>query len=279
MNKGKKWEQDEEKFLIEFYPKNGVKFCTNHLNRTERSIVERCKKLKLKMLPEFKSILYQKYTKEFLEIAVKQSLCYADVLRNIGLIPQAGNFKQLKRNLIKFNIDVSHFLTPGQLTQLRYKNGTQLSVNKEKDINEYLIIGSTISSDVLKKKLYKCELKRPVCEICTQDDNWFGKKLIMILDHENGEHFDNRLENLRILCPNCNSTLDTNCSKNRKITNKKIDNIIIIEKKNIKINALKPTKEELTELIKTINWTQLGKMFGVSDNGVRNWAKKYELIK
>ena len=147
----KKWEKEEEKFLIEFYPTNGVKFCAEHLNRTERSIVERCKKLKLKMLTEFKNNLHQKYNKEILQKAVEQSLCYADVLRAIGLIPQAGNFKQLKRNLIKFNISVGHFLTPGQLTQLRNKNGTQ--INKSKDISEYLIIGSTISSDILKKKI------------------------------------------------------------------------------------------------------------------------------
>ena len=169
-----------------------------------------------------------------------------------------------------------------------------------------------------------------MCEICTQGENWFGKKLVMILDHENGDHFDNRLENLRILCPNCNSTLETNCSKNRKITNKKIDNIII-ENKNINFNYIKlslkdnkniklridetieknckqcnekyilkarnqiycslkcssenhrkvsrPTKEQLKELIDNkIPWTKLGEMFGVSDNSVRKWAKKHELV-
>ena len=39
-----------------------------------------------------------------------------------------------------------------------------------------------------------------------------------------------------------------------------------------------PSKEELSSLMKTTNWTQLGRMFGVSDNAVRKWAKKYELI-
>lgn len=40
----------------------------------------------------------------------------------------------------------------------------------------------------------------------------------------------------------------------------------------------RPNKEELTELIKSTSWTQLGRMFGVSDNGVRKWAKQYNLI-
>lgn len=42
------------------------------------------------------------------------------------------------------------------------------------------------------------------------------KKLSLILDHINGINNDNRLENLRIVCPNCNATLDTHCRKNNK---------------------------------------------------------------
>lgn len=40
----------------------------------------------------------------------------------------------------------------------------------------------------------------------------------------------------------------------------------------------RPSKEELIDLLKTTTWTQLGKMFGVSDNGVRKWAKNYKII-
>lgn len=52
--------------------------------------------------------------------------------------------------------------------------------------------------------------------MCGQGEEWNGKKMSLILDHINGVHNDNRLENLRIVCPNCNATLDTHCGKNNK---------------------------------------------------------------
>ncbi len=48
------------------------------------------------------------------------------------------------------------------------------------------------------------------------DDNWRGSKLSLILDHINGISNDNRLENLRFVCPNCNATLKTYCRGNTK---------------------------------------------------------------
>jgi hypothetical protein len=68
----------------------------------------------------------------------------------------------------------------------------------------------------LKNKLYHEGLKTRSCEMCGQSEKWNGKKMPLILDHINGINDDNRLENLRIVCPNCNATLDTHCNKKRK---------------------------------------------------------------
>ena len=60
--------------------------------------------------------------------------------------------------------------------------------------------------------------------MCDQDENWKGKIMSLILDHKNGVNNDNRLENLQIVCPNCNATLPTHCrGKNKmdKINQKK----------------------------------------------------------
>lgn len=63
---------------------------------------------------------------------------------------------------------------------------------------------------------YKKENIPYKCSICGQDPIWNGKPLIMILDHINGIHTDDRLENLRWVCPNCNYQLETTGSKNAK---------------------------------------------------------------
>lgn len=56
------------------------------------------------------------------------------------------------------------------------------------------------------------------CALCGQQPEWQGKKLVMVLDHINGKNKDNRLENLRLLCPNCNSQTETFSGRNVKRT-------------------------------------------------------------
>lgn len=69
----------------------------------------------------------------------------------------------------------------------------------------------------LKKKILKNKLLANECQICKQPPEWNGKILVLQLDHINGINNDNRIENLRLLCPNCHSQTDTFCHKNRKI--------------------------------------------------------------
>ena len=67
----------------------------------------------------------------------------------------------------------------------------------------------------LKNRLYKEGIKKRECELCGQDEIWKGKKISLILVHKNGIFNDNRLKNLRIVCPNCNATLETHCGRNK----------------------------------------------------------------
>lgn len=54
-----------------------------------------------------------------------------------------------------------------------------------------------------------------VCAICGMKPEWNGKELIFILDHIDGHASNNKRDNLRCICPNCDSQLDTYKSKNK----------------------------------------------------------------
>lgn len=68
----------------------------------------------------------------------------------------------------------------------------------------------------LKKRLFKEGIKKNECEMCGISE-WRGVKIGLELDHINGDSYDHRLENIRILCPNCHATTDTYRGKNKRV--------------------------------------------------------------
>ena len=84
--------------------------------------------------------------------------------------------------------------------------GAQLA-NRLIPLEEVLVERSSYSRQSLKRRLFEDGLKARACELCGQGEIWRGQRMSLILDHVNGVHDDNRLENLRIVCPNCAATL------------------------------------------------------------------------
>lgn len=94
------------------------------------------------------------------------------------------------------------------------KNSQPPSTRPFEDI---LVEHSTYSSTHnLKRRLIRAGLLEEKCVWCGLTDTWNGKMLVLQLDHINGISNDHRLENLRLLCPNCHSQTETYCARNLK---------------------------------------------------------------
>lgn len=130
------------------------------------------------------------------------------------------------------------------------------------------------------------------CSICGQEPFWQGKPLTLILDHINGKNHDDRLENLRWVCPNCNQQLDTtgyrkfrteqkskkeyfcsNCGK--KISKGSTLCVECLGKTNR--TCERPNRQELKNMIRTMSFVDIGKKYNVSDNAIRKWCDTYNL--
>ena len=141
---------------------------------------------------------------------ILKSKTQKEVLKELGIRAAGGNFKTLKFYIEKYKIDISHFTK-------NYDKINKINNLRKIPLSKILVENSTYSRTNLKNRLYDEGLKERICELCGQDEIWNGKKMSLILDHVNGIYNDNRLFNLRIVCPNCNATLPTHCRGNSSL--------------------------------------------------------------
>lgn len=172
---------------------------------------------------ERKSLMSDKL---FFEKCVSESKTVKETLLRLGYSNPSNYYSAYKRYVIKYGTDTSHFITRNEII----KNAQNFSPRKKQILEDVLVenyVGGSTGNDI-KKKLYKANLKNEECELCgLKPDEWITGKICLILDHINGNHRDNRIENLRIVCPNCDSTLPTFKNKNKKI---KLNNDLIIKR-------------------------------------------------
>ena len=152
--------------------------------------------------------LIDSYTKEELEEIVTTSFTYVDVLSKIGYSTGHGqNHKTLKERLEYYDISTKHFR---RKSRKKWTDETIFCENSE------------VSQHKLRETFKQKNIVPYQCEVCGLPPIWNNKPLVLTLDHKNGKNKDNRIENLRWLCPNCDRQSDTYGMRNKKSLKKGI---------------------------------------------------------
>jgi hypothetical protein len=145
-----------------------------------------------------------------LRAVVATSRSVAQVLTRLGYKQSGGMHRLIRQKIANLELDTSHF--GGQA----WAKGRRSTVDRRRPLVEILVANSTYTNNGrLRMRLIAEGLKPPWCERCSLD-TWLGEPLPLHLDHVNGDHTDNRLENLRILCPNCHALTPTWCGRKRQ---------------------------------------------------------------
>lgn len=223
--------------------------------------------------------LIDEYTDEEFRRIIATSYSYKECLRNLGYNSCSGGSERvLKSRIQQKGIDVSHFKsfprTKWALEDVFTKN-------------------SKAGQSTLRRWYEKNESVEYKCAICGQKPFWNNKPMILVLDHINGINNDNRLENLRWVCGNCNMQLDTMSGRNIRHREHQLNHCVdcgqVIyrgssrcleceRKRKIKpLDNMPVTRTELKQLIRAKSFIQIGKMYNVTDNTIKKWCDKFKL--
>jgi hypothetical protein len=223
---------------------------------------------------------------DILQKIINESSTLVEVLEKLGFDGYNGNHRTLRARIIEDNLDTSILEESRKLIlSEKLKNLGKDTKIDNKDIfkeNSTYRCGRN-----LKKRLIENRLKDYKCECCGIGDEWNGIKLSLQLDHINGINDDNRLENLRFICPNCHSQTHTfsgrNASTNKNTVCKSCGCDVTTKsshckKCSSKINGethrkFQISKEELETLVCEKSFAEIGRIYSVSDNAIRKRCK------
>jgi hypothetical protein len=150
------------------------------------------------------------YTNEALAAAVAHSHSYAGVLRILGIPLAGGSHAYLARRIRAAGFDTSHFLG---MAHRRGKRGREAGGHAAEQVLVVLAPGSRRPpAHRLRAALVEAGVSEQ-CAVCGCDGTWLGKALRLVVDHISGDWLDNRLENVRFLCPNCHAQTATWCRR------------------------------------------------------------------
>lgn len=151
----------------------------------------------------------RKWRVEDLKDAVATSTSFRQILVKLNLKPAGGNYEQIKKYISELNLPITHLKGRGWSAGLAGIGRPRIP------LENILVADRPFQSFKLKKRLFVAGLKPEYCEECGWAQKTHGGYLPLELHHINGNPHDNRLENLKILCPNCHSLTDTHRSRKR----------------------------------------------------------------
>jgi len=150
------------------------------------------------------------WSKVDLEKAILNSKSIRQVIKKLGLVPAGGNYVQVQFYIKEYHLNTKHF------TGKAWNKGMKILTKPKIPLKNILVKNSSFQSYKLKKRLFNEGIKKQYCELCGWNKRSADGRLPLELDHINGNKNDNRLNNLRVLCPNCHSLQTTHRGRNIK---------------------------------------------------------------
>lgn len=128
-------------------------------------------------------------------------------LESLGLRAAGGNYRAFRQACERLDLAVPQADPMARTAAAR--------ASRRLSLEEILVKHSSFSRYHLKNRLLREGVLHEVCALCGIGPDWNGQPLMLHLDHVNGIWNDNRLSNLRIVCPNCHSQTESYCGKFR----------------------------------------------------------------
>ena len=228
--------------------------------------------------------IIDQYSEEELRELVADSYSMHELQRKMGYTSVGANFKTIRNRLKKYGISTDHF-KPAARDVIK------------RTFENIFCKDSTVAQRILRKWYLKGNYTDYKCSICRLPPFWNDQELSLTLDHINGYNHDNRLENLRWICPNCDRQLSTFGNKSIKEQNKnrEIEKNFCIDcgrqiskyatrcincsAKIMALSSKRPTKEKLIETINNFNgvFSKIASFYNVGTTTVRKWCRLYGL--
>lgn len=220
-----------------------------------------------------------KIEKDKLQNLFDTSFSIKEILQKVDIRPHSHNYDYINKIVEDLNISTDKF----KINQKIKKSEFLENVRSKRKIEDIFCENSECGQRTVKNYILKNKVIPYKCSKCDNEGVWLNEPISLQLDHINGMHDDNRIENLRFLCPNCHTQTDTFGTKRFKIkaycklcnSEKPNSGSIICRRCVVKRKKFTVDREVLERMIyiEMMPFTKIGKHFNVSDNAIRKRCK------